>query len=351
MRTRTRNWLLGSGAFLLLLLAGLFVMGRASRAQRPKLSPAVLNRAEEPPCPDAPAAQGEGRASPRASWTGIAGVRLEVCGLAGSPPATLLVDPYVTRHSYPELALFPVDADAATLARAFPRADIILVGHSHHDHLGDVPEVARRTGATVVGTETTCALAVQMGLPPAQCRVLRDGQLLRMGPFEVEAVAHPHGRTVLGVPFPGEVAPSGEPGTVRLPRGWEMKMGGALAFIVRVEGRTLYHQGSAGLSDAQLERVRGLKPDVAFLGLGLRQNTPDYEARLLGALQPKHVWAVHHDDFFGPVLGDEVPLLSGVDLPAFEREVAARVSPTALVTRRPFERWTLPPPSVPPPLP
>ncbi|MFP2930712.1 MBL fold metallo-hydrolase [Pyxidicoccus sp. 3LG] len=334
MRVRTRRWLTLVAGALVLAGAVVAVLGRLSKSQRPKLTPAVLARAEEPPCRDVAAERG---VTLQASWTGIAGVRLEVCGAGTEVPATLLVDPYITRHGLPEL-LWPVDADGPTLARVFPRADLILVGHSHHDHLGDVPEIARRTGATVVGTRSTCNLAVSMGLPEEQCRAVEDGPQVRVGPFEVEAVAHPHGRSAAGVPFPGEVAPR-EAG---LPKVWEMKMGGALAFIVRVQGRTLYHQGSAGLSDAQLQWVQGLRPDVAFIGIGLRQNTPDFEARLLGALQPERVVAVHQDDFLGDELGDEVPLLSGVDLPGFEREVATRLSPSALIKTRPFERWALP---------
>ena len=54
-----------------------------------------------------------------------------------------------------------IDIVASPLSRAFETATIIaaelgraaaiLVGHSHYDHLGDAPWLARRTGAVLVG--------------------------------------------------------------------------------------------------------------------------------------------------------------------------------------------------------
>ena len=55
--------------------------------------------------------------------------------------ATLLVDPWITGNPRAEGV---VSADALN-------PDVIFLTHAHQDHLGDAPEIAKRTGALVVG--------------------------------------------------------------------------------------------------------------------------------------------------------------------------------------------------------
>ena len=64
----------------------------------------------------------------------------------------MLVDPYMTRAPVEDEAAPLVPDEAAIRAFTPARVDAILVGHSHYDHLLDVPSIARRTGARVVGT-------------------------------------------------------------------------------------------------------------------------------------------------------------------------------------------------------
>jgi L-ascorbate metabolism protein UlaG (beta-lactamase superfamily) len=270
-----------------------------------------------------------------ASWTGVAGVRLEARSDPAdptSPVTTLLIDPYMTRHSYAELVR-PVDSDTATVQALLPRADALFVGHAHHDHLGDVPALAARTGAKVHGSASACTWARTLG--PAACELLTEGNAVRLGPFEVTAFESGHGETAVGVPFPGEVPDP--PGT---PWVWRWKMGGAYAFVVRVHGRTLYHQGSAGLRPDLVARLAGLKPDLAFVGLALRGRTPGYEEALLDAARPRIVVPIHWDAFFGTRLDDHLPPMGDADLASFERRVVA--ANATYRPLKPFERMLLP---------
>lgn len=312
-------------------LATLKALSARSKARRPKLSPPVLERASTPAAPPPQPSD----SALRLTWTGVAGVRLEVDD--GDRRRTLLIDPYLTRHSIPEF-VEPIDSDDAALERAFPAADVIFVAHSHHDHLGDVPSIAIRTGAVVYGSRTTCVLARAMGVPDAQLVEIHDGQRISVGPYDVEVIEHEHGHSALGVPFAGEVRhrQQGRPWL------WEMKMGGAFAFIVRAAGRTIYHQSTAGLTDSQLQRLDGLRPDLACICLALRQNTRKFEERLFAALQPARVMPIHHDDFFGKCLADEVPLLPGVDVAGFSRKVAELVGDGSELVPAPFVAYDVP---------
>jgi mRNA degradation ribonuclease J1/J2 len=49
-------------------------------------------------------------------------------------------------------------SDTALIDSIITTADFILVHHGHFDHLGDVPYIARKTGARVIGTETTITI-------------------------------------------------------------------------------------------------------------------------------------------------------------------------------------------------
>jgi len=311
------------------------LMSRASKSARPKLTPEILARAAEAPCLNP-----TGAPFIDASWTGIAGIRLELCG--APQPSTLLVDPYLTRHSVPEL-FFPVDADSPTLARAFPRADFIAVGHTHHDHFADVPDIAKRTGAKILGSRSTCNLAVAMGVDPTQCLAFEDQNPVQVGPWTIEAIPTPHALVWPGfVPFSGDVPP--RPRDDR-PWVWQLREGQMWSLIIRAAGRTLYHHGSAGLSDSQLQRVRGLQPDLAFVGIALRENTPDFEDRLLDPLRARFVMPVHHDNFLGPSLRDDGPLLPRIELDEFEGRIGNYGA--RLLVRKPFERFRVSNPSSP----
>ena len=47
------------------------------------------------------------------------------------------------------------ESDRATIDAHIHRANFVLVTHAHYDHIFDVPCIAERTGATVIGSEST----------------------------------------------------------------------------------------------------------------------------------------------------------------------------------------------------
>jgi L-ascorbate metabolism protein UlaG (beta-lactamase superfamily) len=254
----------------------------------------------------------------RVSWLGTAG------HVVSSATTTLLVDPYLSRRRFRQLAR-PLVPDEEEIFKHLPdRVDAVLLGHSHFDHLLDAPVIARRTGAKIVGSATTCAFARASGVPEAQIvEVPAEGKRLKIGDFDVRFVPSLHGRIALGrVPFPGEVRrPPQLP--VRFHR---YRMGGAFGILMRSAGVRVYHNGSADLVDAELA---GERADVLLVGLAGRKATPDYLGRLLRALQPSVVVPTHHDAFFAP-LGEGVRLLPGIDLEGFVSETH-RLSRTAAV--------------------
>ena len=75
-------------------------------------------------------------------WLGCATFRLVIDDLV------LFLDAYMDRvPSAPPVGLWSADVD---------RADIVLVGHSHFDHLAGAEVIARNTGARIIGSNETC---------------------------------------------------------------------------------------------------------------------------------------------------------------------------------------------------
>ena len=78
------------------------------------------------------------------------------------------------------------------------KADAILVGHGHGDHMSDAPFVAGRTGARLVGAPITAEQAEKMGLDRKQIVAVTGktggaGEILTFGAVTVEPILGRHG--------------------------------------------------------------------------------------------------------------------------------------------------------------
>jgi L-ascorbate metabolism protein UlaG (beta-lactamase superfamily) len=218
---------------------------------------------------------------------------------------TVLVDPWVTR--FPTGAYTPAGArpdtpltvDRAAVDRHLPRADLILVCHGHFDHLTDVPHVATRTGATVLGTESHHAMLRALGAPTQQLSTVRGGERLAFPGFTVEVVASLHAPAGphRQVPFPGT-----RPGPGPLPRPTtvaDLVEGGTLAYQITVGDRFRIFLLSTANFDERA--VAGLRPDLAVVAAG-GAAVPDYAGRLVRALDhPAWVLPTHWDDIDLPL--------------------------------------------------
>ncbi|MEW6776043.1 MAG: MBL fold metallo-hydrolase [Bdellovibrionota bacterium] len=259
-------------------------------------------------------------------WLGTAGYEISALG------TTVLLDPFVSRPGLPHLlSRSPLIPCEAAGRRYFPKADFILVGHSHYDHLLDVPEIALRTGATVVGSASTCRVARARGVPEDKLReVPPAGGKMRLGSFEVQFIPSRHGKFFFGrVPLDGEIThcPHGE----HMPANG-YRVGNVFGIWLKAGNLTLYHNGSADLVDAELE---GLKAQVHLVGLAGRFATPDYFERLARLLSPEWIFPTHYDAFFAP-LEAGLKLLPAINLRDFFRQME-RFAPRADVVMPAYE--------------
>ena len=137
--------------------------------------------------------------------------------------------------------------------------DLILVGTSHPDNLGDTVEIAINTGATVIATAELAAWIISQGVPQAQMYPMMQGG--RCGkPDAPDDPCAPLGISVkvvqavhtAGVTIPGEI-----------PKGYG---GEAIGFIITFENDLrLYFSGDTGLFGDMKLFGELYKPHVAIL--------------------------------------------------------------------------------------
>lgn len=279
-------------------------------------------RTAAPPTPAPPP-----RAPLVLTYLGVAGWQLESGG------HTILIDPYLSRPALDG----PMVSDPAAIAAHVPaKVDAILIGHSHVDHLLDAPTIARTTGATLIGSATTTAIARGGGVADAQLVTVAGGEDYQFDGFSVRVLPSLHSalddKHDLDHLLGGSLR---EPPT--LPMRWsDYPEGGTLAYLIRLGGHEVVVLSSANFIERELE---GLRPDVAIVATGLRQEVYDYTCRLMTALSaPSRVYTNHFDDWrTAPV--DEPP---GEDLQAFVAEVRACAPSTEVTIPRHFAPMTVP---------
>src|SRR5213595_1531419 len=112
----------------------------------------------------------------RLDWYGCATFRLTVGSLM------LFLDTYIDR--------IPGAAGTGLRADDIDRADWIVVGHSHFDHLWGAETIARNTGAKVLGSYETVRVMREQGVPREQLLPVAGGERVQLAP-DVTVTAFP----------------------------------------------------------------------------------------------------------------------------------------------------------------
>ncbi|GAB3063173.1 MBL fold metallo-hydrolase [Micromonospora schwarzwaldensis] len=277
--------------------------------------------------PSAPAGRTAGRAGAVSfRWWGTAGWRIDI------GDRTVLVDPYLSRFDtglfrgafHPDTAL-SVATDVVD--RLADRAENILVTHTHWDHFNDVPHIAARTGARVLGTLTAYHLGLAYGLPAGQLAPVKGGEVLDFDGYTVEVVGSLHSRNAAwSMAFPGvRFSPPPRPTKIS-----DLPEGDTLAYQIRVDGGpSVFFMGASDLDERNLA---GLAPDVAMIASAATTSVADYVPRLMAALDhPRIVVPVHWDNFETPLTNP--PTVAATDRARLDALIAdvRRVSPRSRV--------------------
>jgi L-ascorbate metabolism protein UlaG (beta-lactamase superfamily) len=252
-------------------------------------------------------------------WYGCATFRLTVGDLV------VFLDAYIDRApGAPGTGLTADDVD---------RADWILVGHSHFDHLWGAERIARNTGATIVGSYETVRVMAEQGVPVEQLMPVAGGEPIRLSDdvmVNVYPSQHSCVWTKSGGMFDADAVCLGDLGVThqeRLARFGDMRGlmagslspgavehlvvsqqdargdGGALVFMIDTPEGTLLYQDTSGHWSGILHDLR---PDVAILAAAGRGNIDGepvqgslagFVARQGSLVRAPKVILSHHDDW------------------------------------------------------
>ncbi len=266
-------------------------------------------------------------------WLGVAGFSIS------DGQTVLLHDPFLSRPGVLRTLLRRFRPDEQVLARLLAAdgpapeaaaARLVLIGHSHYDHLGDAPWIATRIGARLVGSATSAAIAVGYGLPSAQTMVVAPGEEVGEGAFRIRAVESRHARVLFGrVPFPGRLE---TPPDAPL-HAFSFVLGDARAYRVRHEptGVRLVLLSSAGLHRPALEQIQ---PGVDAVLTAIQGREADFARTLVEVLQPRLVVPHHFDSFFRSLEDPRAGEASDAEeVAAFEAEVREAAEQLGLPVR------------------
>jgi len=288
------------------------------------------------------------------------GLKLSYLGTAGweitDGKTVVLVDPYLTRlkSDTPRDPALPSDprplvtlndfatSDQTVIDAHVKRADFILITHTHVDHVLDMPYIARKTGALVIGTESTANFARDNGVPNSQTLTVKGGEDLELGSCSVRVIPSLHGilrraplaskLRINSLPPPSTIFPADAKPPFQL--GQLLVEGGTLAYLIRMGGQQVIVFGSMNYIEREVD---GLRPDVALIGaMPERQEIYHYTERLLRALgYPRLVLPTHWDRFNVSYDVSQQPAIER--LQSFIAEVKAASPRTEVIVPKYFE--------------
>ena len=211
------------------------------------------------------------------------------------------------------------------------------MGHSHYDHAMDAPEIARQTGAVLVGSESTLNIGRGYRLTENEMVLVRPREALSFGDFRVTFFPSMHNRTYLAR---GEIRkPLTPPAHISTYRD-----GKCYTILVEHPEGSILVQDSAGYVPGALQEVRADTVLLAAAGLGRAPDSyrEEFFHETAIAVGAKRVVPIHFDDFTRP-LSDPPQLFPRWvdDIPSsleFLRQSAENAGMQYEVWR-PFERY------------
>jgi len=222
-----------------------------------------------------------------------------------------MVDGWFSRFGPIALLSGEIAPDVAAIERGLARNGVdrlavVIPVHSHFDHAMDAPEVARRTGAVLWGSESTANIGRGWGLPESQIRVAVDREPVEVGRFTIRLIATNH----FEFPDPEVRARALDDPEIVEPLvppvgAFDYRVGQPYAIHVSHPEGTWLIQGSAGYRPGGFA---GFEADTVFLGVGgLGSQTPEYrEAYWHETVQTtgaRRIIPIHFDSLMAPIEG------------------------------------------------
>lgn len=241
--------------------------------------------------------KGPGSAGVKFTWFGTNGWEITF------GKRTILIDPWFGRFDSgffsgrfnPNTPLPPPREEL--IAKHVTKADQILIGHGHWDHMADIPFIARNTGAMVVGSETHANVLRATGqVQEGKIVQVKGGEFMEFDGYTIEVFPglHSLGPTKkFSVPGHRFSVPPTPVVVGDLPEGDSL-----IYQITIAEKFRIFLMSTANFIERALTDVQ---PDVALVASIFSNQIHDYTRRLMNSLhKPKVVLPTHWDNFEKP---------------------------------------------------
>lgn len=253
-----------------------------------------------------------------ATWLGVTTL------LISDGEHAILTDPFVSRPDglLPLITDQRVAPEPAAIEKwlyqdGVPPIRAMVVGHSHYDHLLDAGAVGNKTGALLIGSESTANVGRGAGFPENQVIVAAPGKPIEIATFRVTFIPSKHAGATGGRPLGDIESPLATPARIS-----EFRQGGSFSILIEHELGSILHHGSAGFVPGALDDYQ---VDVVMLGIALLPDLGTYLEEVVDAVGAKRIIPTHWDDFTRPLSEPVKPLpMPLVNLQGFFDDMAAQ---------------------------
>jgi L-ascorbate metabolism protein UlaG (beta-lactamase superfamily) len=225
--------------------------------------------------------------------------------------SVILMDAYYER--------LPGNHAIGVSAADLKRANAIVVGHAHFDHIADAATVARQTGAMVIGAASAGTLVQGLGLPARQVRTVTGSgsETIEFSGFVVQPVLGHHNTIATTVPegYMEKAAAAIDAASLQAPlteaeqkqaeairargsRDPEIAAKGTIGYVFNFRDayRIAYVDSPGPITDAQRRVMQNLPGvDVALLPLVARDAGIPPLMDLVRLFKPTTILLGHHD--------------------------------------------------------
>lgn len=214
-------------------------------------------------------------------WLGHATTRI-----TSTTGKVIVIDPFLTKN--------PKTPSEYRNLNALGKVDLILVTHGHGDHVSDLPELARLSGATVVANWEFANNMTALGILDVDKVIAmnKGGTVAPIGrDIKIHMVPAEHSSAIdlqaMGLDW--------QPGSPS-----QAYMGAAVGYVVELEnGFKIYHSGDTGVFGDMDLINRFYAPDLAIVCIGghftMGPEGAAYAVREL--IKPKKVLPIHYGTF------------------------------------------------------
>lgn len=237
------------------------------------------------------------------------GMTLRYLGVTGyeitDGQTTIITDPMVNRFTALEIISGKLNPDPELSKKWVPKADYILINHAHYDHSIDAPEIALRTGATVIGSQSAINLCISRGVKKEKTILAKAGATLKLGTMTVDIAQARHGPIFKKEnPMWGTISPEAK-------KLWffQYTMDDVFSYRVQGGGTSVWFHPSTLYQPGELNKPA----TTLIMGVNGQPVTPEAAKLVMSEVKPKFIFPTHFDNFFQPITKG-LCLMPGLDL-------------------------------------